>query len=56
MSRDGTPTTGVGIGTGALGGTRQIFEREQMTRVGEVDEEGGHGRPRGFWSALCCRA
>lgn len=59
-SRDGTPTAGMGMGAGGLGvgvgGTRQMFEREQMTRVGEVDEDGGHGRRRGFWSALCCRA
>jgi casein kinase 1 len=29
------------------------FNREQMQRVGEGDEDGGHGR-KGFWSNLCC--
>jgi len=31
-----------------------MFDREQMQRVGEQDEDGGHGR-KGIWSALCCR-
>lgn len=30
-------------------------EREQMQRVGEQDEDGGHGRPKGLFSFLCCR-
>ena len=30
-------------------------EREQMQRVGEQDEDGGHGRPKGILSWLCCR-
>ncbi|KJA26215.1 hypothetical protein HYPSUDRAFT_133298 [Hypholoma sublateritium FD-334 SS-4] len=30
-------------------------EREQMQRVGEQDEDGGHGRPKGLFSWLCCR-
>lgn len=29
------------------------FDREQMQRVGERDEDGGHGQ-KGFWSNLCC--
>ncbi|KAF8223836.1 kinase-like protein [Tricholoma matsutake] len=36
--------------------TMGVYDREQMQRVGEQDEDGGHGRPRGFWAALCCRA
>jgi len=32
-----------------------VYDREQMQRVGEQDEDGGHGRSRGFWSVLCCR-
>lgn len=33
-----------------------VYDREQMERVGEQDEDGGHGRRRGFWGSLCCRA
>ncbi|PFH53192.1 hypothetical protein AMATHDRAFT_55689 [Amanita thiersii Skay4041] len=32
-----------------------VYDGEHMQRVGE-DEEDGHGRRRGFWSILCCRA
>ncbi|KAJ3744136.1 kinase-like protein [Lentinula detonsa] len=28
---------------------------DQMVRVGEQDEDGGHVRKKGFWAALCCR-
>lgn len=31
-----------------------MFDREQMQRGGEQDEDGGHGR-KGIWSILCCR-
>jgi len=37
---------------GAMG-TRGMGIYDQMERVGEQDE---HGRRRGFWSVLCCRA
>jgi len=41
------------------GGNTQVrgmgmYDRDPMQRVGEQDE--GHGRRKGFWSALCCRA
>ncbi|KAG5644374.1 hypothetical protein DXG03_008602 [Asterophora parasitica] len=55
-SRD---TTTAGTATRELtGGARAmgVYDREQMQRVGEQDEDGGHGRRRGFWAALCCRA
>ena len=32
-----------------------MYDRDQMQRVGEQDEDGGHHRPRGFFSILCCR-
>jgi casein kinase 1 len=50
-------TTIAGTGQRELGGQVRamgMFDREQMQRVGEQDEDGGHGR-KGFWSALCCR-
>lgn len=48
-------TTGTGPrdpSNGARG--MPLFDREQMQRVGEQDEDAGHGRDRGFWSSLCC--
>lgn len=58
-SRDGTTTAGTGnrdlTGTGGARGM-VVYDREQMQRLGEQDEDGGHGRRRGLWSALCCRA
>ncbi|KAJ7510437.1 kinase-like protein [Mycena galericulata] len=45
-----------GSGALAVGGTaRGMGIYDQMERVGEQDE-GGHGRRKGFWAALCCRA
>ena len=43
-----------------MGGQGQVrgmgmYDRDQMQRVGEQDEDGGHHRPRGFFSILCCR-
>lgn len=49
-SRDGTMTAN------GTAGARGMGMYDQMERVGEQDEDGGHGRRRGFWSALCCRA
>ncbi|KAJ7650725.1 kinase-like protein [Roridomyces roridus] len=37
-----------------VGGTARMGVYDQMERVGEQDE--GHGRRKGFWAALCCRA
>ncbi|RDB25879.1 Casein kinase I 1 [Hypsizygus marmoreus] len=48
----GTATRDMSGGARGMG----VYDREQMQRVGEQDEEGGHGRRRGFWSAFCCRA
>ena len=36
--------------------TMGVYDREQMQRVGEQDEDGGHGRGQGLWATLCCRA
>ncbi|KAF9000714.1 kinase-like protein [Cyathus striatus] len=33
-----------------------MYDREQMQKASGQDEDGGHGRRRGFWAALCCRA
>ncbi|KAJ7116437.1 kinase-like domain-containing protein [Mycena epipterygia] len=45
-----------GSGPLAVGSTaRGMGVYDQMERVGEQDE-GGHGRRKGFWAALCCRA
>jgi casein kinase 1 len=52
-SREETTIAGTGQRDGQMRGMG-MFDREQMQRVGEQDEEGGHGR-KGFWSALCCR-
>ncbi|GBE88019.1 Casein kinase I homolog 1 [Sparassis crispa] len=43
-----------GFGVGAHG--MSVYDREQMTRVGEQDEDHMGGRRRGFWAAFCCRA
>ena len=54
-SRENT-TAGTGprdLSTGARG--MAVYDREQMHRVGEQDEDVGHGRGRGFWASLCCR-
>lgn len=57
-SREGTTTAGTagnqrealnGMGSRGMG----MYDREQMARVGEQDEQ--HGRKRGFWAAFCCR-
>ena len=56
-SREGTATGGTTqreFAAGVRG--MNIYDREQMQRVGEQDEDGGHGRRRGFWGTLCCRA
>lgn len=47
----GTATREIAGGARGMG----VYDREQMQRVGEQDEDVGHGRRRGFWSALCCR-
>lgn len=55
-SREETTIAG-GTGQREVGGqvrSMGMFDRGQMQRVGEQDEDGGHGR-KGFWSALCCR-
>ncbi|CAL1716470.1 unnamed protein product [Somion occarium] len=58
-SREGTATGGTGARGEQMNGVRgmTMYDREQMARVGEQDEE-GHGAPRkrGFWAAFCCRA
>jgi casein kinase 1 len=56
-SREGTTA---GTGTRDINGpgpvrSMGVYDREQMQRVGEQDEDGGHGRRTGFWGALCCR-
>lgn len=53
-SRDTTTAGTRDLSGGARG--MGVYDREQMQRVGEQDEDGGHGRRRGFWSAICCRA
>lgn len=54
-SREGTTaTTGNREMPGGVRGMG-VYDRDQMQRVGEQDEDGGHGR-KGFWAALCCRA
>ncbi|KAI0925998.1 hypothetical protein AcV5_008580 [Taiwanofungus camphoratus] len=59
-SREGTTTAGTGAnreqmmnGAGARG--MGVYDREQMTRVGEQDEQGHGHRRKGFWAAFCCR-
>ncbi|KAJ6570136.1 kinase-like protein [Mycena vulgaris] len=39
----------------ANGTARGMGVYDQMERVGEQDE-GGHGRRKGFWAAMCCSA
>lgn len=55
-SREGT-ATGTNGKADAANGARGInmYERDQMARVGEQDEH-GLGRKSGFWAAFCCRA
>jgi casein kinase 1 len=50
-------TTTAGTTTKDVSGIRAmgVYDREQMQRVGEQDEDGGHGRRRGLWAAFCCR-
>lgn len=44
-----------GSGHNAVSGTaRGMGIYDQMERVGEQDE--GHGRRKGFWAAMCCKA
>ncbi|KAF7312091.1 Kinase-like protein [Mycena indigotica] len=43
-----------GSGQIAVGGTARMGVYDQMERVGEQDE--GHGRRKGFWASLCCKA
>ncbi|KAG6817353.1 bifunctional choline kinase/ethanolamine kinase cki1 [Tephrocybe sp. NHM501043] len=54
-SRDNTTA---GTATRDLSGARGmgVYDRDQMQRVGEQDEDGGHGRRHGFWATFCCRA
>ncbi|KAF9048469.1 kinase-like domain-containing protein [Panaeolus papilionaceus] len=33
-----------------------MYDRGQIQDGNQQLEEGGHGRPKGFWAALCCRA
>ncbi|KAJ4480032.1 kinase-like protein [Lentinula aciculospora] len=55
-SREGTTTGGTGTrDMHSPGPVRSMAVYDQMARVGEQDEDGGHGRKRGFWAALCCR-
>jgi casein kinase 1 len=56
-SREGTATGVTGNKTmGTPGRGMAMYDREQMQRVGEHDEEGGHGRGNGFFGAFfCCR-
>ncbi|KAH9481485.1 Casein kinase I-like protein 1 [Psilocybe cubensis] len=57
----GEATTAAGTGQKDLHGQVRngmgmgMYDREQMQRVGDQGEDGGHGRPKGFWSVLCCR-
>ncbi|KAG6879890.1 hypothetical protein C0992_010243 [Termitomyces sp. T32_za158] len=50
-------TTNAGTAIRDVSGTRGMgmYDRQQMQRAGEQDEDGGHGRGRGFWATLCCR-
>ncbi|KAF5367096.1 hypothetical protein D9758_003959 [Tetrapyrgos nigripes] len=52
-SRDPTLTGGTGTAP-SPGAVRamNMYDRDQIGRVGEQDEDGGHGRRRGFWSLL----
>ncbi|ESK95882.1 ck1 ck1 ck1-g protein kinase [Moniliophthora roreri MCA 2997] len=52
-TNSGDVTTG---GTGPAVGARGMAVYDQMERVGEQEEDMGHGRRKGFWAALCCRA
>jgi casein kinase 1 len=52
----GSPEETTMAGTRHPGGQARgmMFDREQMQRVGEQDEDGDHGR-KGFLGFLCCR-
>ncbi|TRM64245.1 kinase-like domain-containing protein [Schizophyllum amplum] len=54
-SRDGTAN---GTGPREVAGSRGmgVYDRDQMRRLGEADEDGGHGGRKGFWASLCCKA
>ncbi|KAJ3716083.1 kinase-like protein [Lentinula raphanica] len=54
-SRENTTTGGTGTKDMHPTGVRSMAVYDQMVRVGEQDEDGGHGRKKGFWAALCCR-
>ena len=54
----GEGTTIAGTGQREMGGQVRgmgMYDRDQMQRGGQQEEDGGHGRRRGFWSILCCR-
>ncbi|KAF8899896.1 kinase-like domain-containing protein [Gymnopilus junonius] len=53
----GEGTTLPGNGQRDMAGVRGMgmYDRDQMQRGGQQDDDGGHGRRRGFWSVLCCR-
>jgi len=57
-SREGTATGGTAPRTEQMNGARgmNVYDREQMQRVGEQDEAGHPSRKKGFWAVLCCRA
>lgn len=42
------------VGTGGARGM-MVYDRDQLQRGGEQDEDGGHGRRKGFWNTLCCQ-
>ncbi|KAA1467565.1 kinase-like protein [Dentipellis sp. KUC8613] len=51
-SREGAATPREGRANGLA-----VYDREQMARVGEQDDEGhGNGKKKGFWAVFCCRA
>ncbi|TFK75114.1 kinase-like protein [Pluteus cervinus] len=58
QGKTGASTTTHGTGGGAVAsGPRGMALYEQAhIPGGDHDEDGGHGRRRGFWAALCCRA
>ncbi|KAI0783584.1 kinase-like domain-containing protein [Abortiporus biennis] len=59
-SREGTANGVVPNRGDQMIGSRgmNMYERDQMARVGEQDEEGHGAQPgkKGFWAAFCCRA
>jgi casein kinase 1 len=56
-SRDGT-TPATGLRNGDTVGSRSmgVYDRDQMQRANDQLDDGGHGRKKGFFAALCCRA